>query len=119
MPQSSPSSRSAYGGQAVIEGVMIRGKERVATAVRVKDGAITVRREVAEGMMQRHPWLRLAFLRGTPALIDSLRLGYGTLMWSAEQAMDGEEIQKPSGWQSFLLFAGSFTIAIGVFVLLP
>ena len=91
--------RSAYGGQAVIEGVMIRGKTRVATACRRKDGSIIIRRDNADSVTQRYRWLRLAFLRGTPALIDSLKLGYQTLMWSADQAMDGEEQQqKPSGW---------------------
>jgi len=111
--------RSAYGGQAVIEGVMIRGKERVATAVRMKDGAITVRREVADALLMRHRWLRLAFLRGTPALVDSLRLGYRTLMWSADLAMESEGQQKPSTLSVVLTLIVAIGVGIGLFVLLP
>lgn len=112
--------RSAYGGQAVIEGVMIRGKSRVATACRRKDGSITIRRDEVSSVTQRHRWLRLAFLRGTPALIDSLRLGYQTLMWSADQAMEGEEVQqKPNGLQLLLTTMISLAFGIGIFVWLP
>ncbi|MHB9023238.1 MAG: DUF1385 domain-containing protein [Armatimonadota bacterium] len=111
--------RSAYGGQAVIEGVMIRGKTRVATACRLKDGSITVRHDDADTITQRHPWLRLAFLRGTPALIDSLRLGYKTLMWSADQVMESEGQQKISPAQTYSTIAFALAFGIGVFVLLP
>jgi len=113
------SQRTAYGGQAVIEGVMIRGKERVATAVRLKDGSITIRHDNAEMIVQRHRWLGLAFLRGTPALIDSMRLGYRTLMWSADQAMEGEQQQKPSPWQYALSIAIALIIGIGFFGMFP
>lgn len=111
--------RSAYGGQAVIEGVMIRGKTRVATACRRKDGSIVVRHDEADALAQRYPWLRLAFLRGTPALIDSMRLGFRTLMWSADLAMEGEVQQKPSTWQMVWTILFSLALGIGVFVLLP
>ncbi|HEX2950934.1 MAG TPA: DUF1385 domain-containing protein, partial [Armatimonadota bacterium] len=112
--------RSAYGGQAVIEGVMIRGKNRIVTACRRKDGSISVRRDEADGLTKRYPWLRLAFLRGTPALIDSMRMGYRTLMWSADLAMEGEEPkQKPSPVQYFFTILFSFAFGIGLFVLFP
>jgi len=113
------SQRTAYGGQAVIEGVMIRGKEKVATAVRLQDGTISVRRDEADSLIKRYPWLRFAFVRGTPALIDSMRLGYRTLMWSADQVMDAAPQSKPSSWQYFLTIFVSLLIGIGVFVLLP
>ncbi|MHB9133803.1 MAG: DUF1385 domain-containing protein [Armatimonadota bacterium] len=114
-------NRSAYGGQAVIEGVMIRGKERVATACRLKDGSITVRHDIADGLTQRYPLLRLAFVRGLPALIDSLGLGYKTLLWSADLAMEGEgeEVKKPTPLAYFFTILTSMVIAIGIFVLLP
>ncbi|HEX2950680.1 MAG TPA: DUF1385 domain-containing protein [Armatimonadota bacterium] len=112
--------RSAYGGQAVIEGVMIRGKNRVATACRLKDGSITVRHEEADSIAKRYSWLRLAFLRGTPALIDSMQLGYRTLMWSADMAMDEEAPQqKPPAWLYFLTILGSVLFGVGLFVLFP
>lgn len=113
---------TAYGGQAVIEGVMIRGKELVATACRKKDGSISIHRDTAEGLMNRYPILRLPILRGTPALIDSLSLGYRTLMWSADVAMEGEEElqqQKLHPAVQILTFIGSFALGIGLFVLIP
>lgn len=111
--------RSAYGGQAVIEGVMIRGKSRVATACRIADGTIVVRMDEAEALAARYPWMRLAFVRGLPALVDSLRLGYRTLMWSADQVMEAEQQPKPTPWQTFLVYLGAFSLGIGLFVLLP
>jgi uncharacterized protein YqhQ len=112
--------RSAYGGQAVIEGVMIRGKDRVVTACRRKDGSIALRHDEADSITQRYRWLRLAFLRGTPALIDSMRLGYRTMMWSADVAMEGEPAQKPpSPWMYALTMLVSLTVAVGLFTLLP
>ena len=118
-PPPATAQRAAYGGQAVIEGVMIRGKDRVVTACRVKDGTITVRRDIADGLTQRYRWLKLAFLRGTPALIDSMRLGYRTLMWSADLAMEGEEQEKPAPWHVFLTVLVSLAIGIGLFIMLP
>jgi uncharacterized protein YqhQ len=91
----------------------------VVTACRTKDGSITIRRDEADGLTKRHAWLRLAFLRGTPALIDSLRLGYRTLMWSADVAMEGEQQEKPAPWVSFLVFLASMAIGVGLFILLP
>lgn len=114
------SDRAAYGGQAVIEGVMIRGKTRIATAVRMKDDTITVRRDAVDTLSQRHRWLRLPILRGTPALIDSLKLGYRTLMWSADLAMEGEgQQQKPTNFQYFLSIAGALLFAILLFKVAP
>lgn len=99
---------------------MIRGKERVATAVRRPDGTISVLRERAEMSAQRHPWLGWPFLRGTPALIDSMRLGYRTLMWSADQAGEAEaQPVKPTPLQYFLTVTVAFAFSIGFFVLLP
>jgi uncharacterized protein YqhQ len=113
------SSRSAYGGQAVIEGVMIRGKAHVATACRKPDGTIVVQRGLVDAFT-RHPIWRLVFLRGTPALVDSLRLGYKTLMWSADLAMEGEPQQpKPTPLAYALTIAFSIALAIGLFILLP
>lgn len=113
------SSRSAYGGQAVIEGVMIRGKEHVATACRKKDGEIVTQHGRVDAFVH-HPLWRLAFLRGTPALIDSLRMGYKTLMWSADVAMEGEEKQEKLSSTSYLFtILISTAFAIGLFKVLP
>ncbi|MEI7834324.1 MAG: DUF1385 domain-containing protein [bacterium] len=112
--------RASYGGQAVIEGVMIRGKDRVATACRNHAGEIIVHHEAITTATTKYPFLKWPFLRGTPALIDSFSLGYRTLMWSADIAMEGEEEQaKPTPLQYFLTIATALAFGIGVFVLLP
>jgi len=111
--------RTAYGGQAVVEGVMIRGKDRVATAVRRPDGSIVVQREGVDSWSKGRSWMRLAFVRGTPALIESLRLGYRTLMWSADQATEGDEQIKLSPMQYNLTILGALAFGIGFFVVLP
>ena len=106
------SERSAYGGQAVVEGVMIRGKTRVAAACRRPDGTIALHREEADTLTRKYRWLALPFLRGTPALIDSMRLGYRTLMWSADQAMEGEVTEKPQPKPSPLILIGTFIFSM-------
>lgn len=111
--------RSAYGGQAVIEGVMIRGKSRVATAVRTTDGGIIIQRGEVESITAKHPWMRLAFLRGMPALIDSMRLGFRTLMWSADLTMEAEGQEKPKPWQYAMSIVTALAIALIFFTWLP
>ena len=111
--------RTAYGGQAVIEGVMIRGRDQVATACRLPDGSITVRRDLVNSAMQRNAVLRLPFFRGTPALFESLQLGYRTLMWSADIAMEGEGQEKPNELHYALAILSAMVVGIGGFVLLP
>lgn len=81
-------SKFRYGGQAVIEGVMMRGREDFAIAVRKADGEIVVSKESVETTMGRFKWLDKPFLRGTLALIDSMALGMKALMFSANIAME-------------------------------
>ncbi|HEY3415022.1 MAG TPA: DUF1385 domain-containing protein [Armatimonadota bacterium] len=76
-----------YGGQAVIEGVMMRGPRHVAVAVRRESGEIdTVVRE-AQPWLTAHPAFNKVFLRGVFALVDSLRVGVWGLRWSASRAL--------------------------------
>lgn len=76
-----------YGGQAVIEGVMMRGPKDFAVAVRKADGEIVTTVEDIESVMGRFKWLDKPFLRGTLALIDSMALGIKALKYSADIAM--------------------------------
>jgi len=80
-----------YGGQAVIEGVMMRGQRHMAVAVRAPDGQIVVHEEALKAAIYRHPAMKLPFLRGFVALWDALGLGMKALMFSANVAMDEEE----------------------------
>jgi len=73
-----------YGGQAVIEGVMMRGKRFAATSVRREDGEIIVRTEEISGFVSRHPWINKPLLRGAFTLFDSLLAGYRSLRFSAD-----------------------------------
>jgi uncharacterized protein YqhQ len=82
-----------YGGQAVIEGVMMRGPTAVATAVRAPSGDIVVNRVEYESASRRHRLLRAPVLRGGLTLIESLSLGVKALNYSAGVAM--EEPPKP------------------------
>jgi uncharacterized protein YqhQ len=76
------------GGQAVIEGVMMRGPGRVATAVRQPDGAITVKTERFVSVMERFPLLKLPILRGAVGLMEMMVIGIRTLNFSAEMALE-------------------------------
>ena len=82
-----------YGGQAVIEGIMMRSKDKMAVAVRLENGKIKVKKQ----NIKQNILSRIFFIRGIYNLIEQLILGYKTLNWSAEQQMDEEE-QESSGW---------------------
>ncbi|MBE9566022.1 MAG: DUF1385 domain-containing protein, partial [Proteobacteria bacterium] len=109
----------SYGGQAVIEGVMIRGRKGYATACRLADGGLEVAQQTWVPLTQRHRLLRLPIIRGTPALIDALIVGYRTLIASADIAARGEDIKPPSAFHYGLSIAFAVVISIGGFVLLP
>ncbi len=77
-----------YGGQAVIEGVMMRGPEKVATAVRLPSGEIAIHAEEFIPATRKHRLLRLPVLRGGVTLIESLTLGIKALNYSAGVAIE-------------------------------
>lgn len=83
------------GGQAVIEGVMMRAPGRIATAVRKADGSIVVKTEAHVSLAQRFPFLKLPILRGAVGLVEMLFVGIRTLNYSAEIAM--QDAEAPDG----------------------
>ncbi|MEA4885033.1 MAG: DUF1385 domain-containing protein [Clostridia bacterium] len=103
--------RFQYGGQAVIEGVMMRGRDCAATAVRKQDGTISLDMRDLDSS-HRPAILKLAFVRGTVMLIESLILGMQTLMWSANES-SGEDEQLSGGEIALTL-----VVALGLFILL-
>lgn len=107
-----------YGGQAVIEGVMMRGRTHMAIAVRQPDGRIVTHTESLPPRIYQSRWSRIPFLRGLILLWDALVLGIRALMYSAEVAMGEEEVhfQGPVAW-STLVF--SLALTVGIFFLLP
>lgn len=107
-----------YGGQAVIEGVMMRGSRMAAIAVRDPNGQIQLHTESLNPRIYSGPIARTPFLRGLVMLWDALSLGIRSLMFSANVAL-GEEEAKFEGPIAWGTVAISFTIGIGLFFLLP
>ena len=105
-----------YGGQAVIEGVMMRGQKAFAIAMRAPDGSIAVHKE-SLAAVYRSRIAKIPFLRGTILLWDALGLGMRALTISAN-TQTGEE-EKLEGPALYLTLATSLAIGIGLFVLLP
>jgi uncharacterized protein YqhQ len=80
-----------YGGQAVIEGVMMRGRQAMAVAVRHPSGEIVVHGEPLQRGFYGSPWAKRPFIRGALLLWDTLVLGTRALVYSASVAMEEEE----------------------------
>ncbi|MGI9862970.1 DUF1385 domain-containing protein [Moorella naiadis] len=109
-----------YGGQAVIEGVMMRGPRKTAVAIRKPNGALLVEAEANTSITSRYPFLKLPLLRGVVALFESLILGIRYLTFSANQALDEEEEEEELSTRDLVLtVAFALAMAIGFFVLLP
>ena len=77
------SRKTSVGGQAVIEGVMMRGEKGVATAVRLEDGSIEVKVEKVVPSTNKNKILGLPVIRGAVSLFESLKFGIKTLNYSA------------------------------------
>ena len=105
-----------YGGQALIEGVLMRGSKAVAAAMRKPDGSISVHVEELTGIYQSRI-KNIPFLRGLVLLWDSLGLGTRFLTISANLQTGDDE--KMEGQAVYLTLGVAFIIAIGIFVLLP
>ncbi|KAF1682845.1 hypothetical protein VER_04005 [Veillonella sp. R32] len=105
------------GGQAVIEGVMMRGPKYTATAVREPSGQIVVDRTTTSSISERYPILKKPLLRGCVALYESLVIGMKALSFSAKAA--GEEEETMSNKEIALTMVVSTLLAIGLFLALP
>ncbi|PWK16294.1 DUF1385 domain-containing protein [Tumebacillus permanentifrigoris] len=106
------------GGQAVIEGVMMRGGDKVAVAVRKPDNSIHVEHEVRRSWTQRFKFLALPLVRGTAVLFESTFIGYQALNKSANLSVD-EEGEELSNWQMALTLIFSLAFGVGLFILAP
>ena len=106
----------SYGGQALIEGVLMRGSRACAAAFRLPTGEISVQTELLSGIYQS-PIRKMLFLRGLIGLWDSMVLGTRYLITSAN--MQGSEEEKIEGKTLYLTVGISFLIGIGFFFLLP
>lgn len=123
--------RTYIGGQAVLEGVMMKGRTSMATAVRTESGEITVEAKRIKDASRRGVFFRLPFVRGVVNLVTQLFMGVGVLMRSAEVFGDYAEPTKFDKWvgEKFkvnpmhILTAVSLVLglalAVGLFVFLP
>lgn len=106
-----------YGGQAVIEGVMMRGSRHVAVAVRNPEGEIIVHEQDINSSLYSGFWSKVPFVRGLGLLWDSLGLGMRALTFSADVAVGDEaEFSGPMAWGTI---AVSLSISIALFFLTP
>ncbi|MDO4293053.1 MAG: DUF1385 domain-containing protein [Eubacteriales bacterium] len=127
---------SGIGGQAVLEGVMMKNQDRYAVAVRKPDGSIEIKKEEYRGIWGNSKVTKLPFLRGIFSFLDSLVLGMSTLTWSAQffEEEDSKEEnrrtakdQKPkkasdgSGEKAMMGATVAFSIlmAVAIFIALP
>jgi uncharacterized protein YqhQ len=110
------------GGQAVLEGVMMRGVSTWAVAVRTPEGEIEVTSEPIVSWAKRHRLLRLPVIRGVVALVESLKIGFRALGISANaqiEATEGEEAKPIGGVVWGLTIALSLVLAVGLFFVIP
>ncbi len=107
----------SIGGQAVIEGVMMRGPGIIATAVREPSGEIIVKQEAFTPVSDRYPILKKPMLRGVVALVESLAQGLKALSFSAQVA--GDEGDELSNKEIAVTMMFSLGLAIVLFVIIP
>lgn len=103
------------GGQAVVEGVMMRGPKAIATAVRKHDGSIVYKKiELTE---KNNKWFKIPFIRGVFALFDAMVVGTKELIFASNQA--GLEEEKLNDSQITWTVTGSILLGVAIFMVLP
>jgi uncharacterized protein YqhQ len=108
-----------YGGQAVIEGVMMRGIDRWAVAVRRPEGDIWLECHSVSDLPKRRPILTKPMIRGCYALADSLAIGMKALGISATQALPEDEKEDVSSGAVGVSLLAALAVFIGIFIFLP
>ncbi len=120
MSEKQEMKKTSIGGQALIEGVMMRGPQVTAMAVRHTSGELIVEDWATEGT-NKPKWMKVPFVRGIFNFIDSLRFGYKCLMRSAElsglEELEEEDGKLPS-WFMTVLMIVSAVLGIGIAVVL-
>jgi uncharacterized protein YqhQ len=111
--------RIKVGGQAVIEGVMMRSESALTVSVRKADGSIKTKEEYITPLSQRYPLLKKPMLRGVVVLFESLVHGISALTFSANEAAEGEDQASLSPWAMTLTIIVSLGLGVALFVVLP
>jgi len=118
------------GGQAVIEGVMMRGPENLATAIRRKDNSIEIKKTKFISKTKQNKFLGLPIVRGFASLIEMMIIGFGTLNFSASRAELDWEAEKPkknkkekskfrTKFEEIISYIFAFGLAFLLFAFLP
>lgn len=125
---------SGIGGQAVLEGIMMKNKDNYATAVRKPDGEIVVGKDTYVSLTEKVKFFSLPFVRGIFSFADSMILGMRTLTWSASFFEDDEGDEEPGKFEQWLIdkfgeklesvvmsvvMVFSVLMAIAIFMVLP
>lgn len=120
---------SNIGGQAVLEGVMMKNGDQYAVAVRKPDGEIALQKEVYDGIVKWKKLTKIPFVRGIFSFVDSLVLGMKTLSYSAsffeeeeEEELTEKEAEKKEKQENLIMgitMACSVVIAVAIFMVLP
>ena len=127
--------RTTIGGQALIEGILMRGPKKQAIVVRNQEGGLEVKEEELKLIKDRYPILGVPFIRGVINFLDSMIKGVKALMWSAEFYPEDEEDAEPSrlekwietrfGSEALMKFViavaviAGIAFAVGLFIILP
>ena len=126
--------RPDIGGQAVLDGVMMKAPDAVAVAVRRANGDIVVKREKYESPAKKHPWMGLPFIRGSVNMVQMLGLGMRVLEDSLKMSGNEDAQEEPSKFEKWLAaklgknvdkvvmavaIVMALALSIGLFVLLP
>jgi uncharacterized protein YqhQ len=108
----------AYGGQALMEGVLMRGRDAIAVALRHPDGSIVYAREPLDSLLHRSRYANAPFFRGLVVLYETLVIGTRWLMRSGSVQAAGEGLEMGRGTIATMLLL-TLGLAVGLFVLLP
>lgn len=120
--------KTTIGGQALIEGIMMRGPSKIGIAVRKPDKEIILKVDPIKSIANKYKIFKLPFIRGVVALVEAMTIGVSALMYSAsfwedeaakEDKKSKEDDNKLSSVQAFGLIATSFGLAVVFFMLLP
>ena len=107
------------GGQAVIEGVMMRVPGAYATAVKSKDGEICIQVKDFDSLIHKKPFLNVPIIRGAISLFEAFKIGMSTLQWSSEIAMGEKNKGQSNKVADFMITLMSITFALLLFIGLP
>lgn len=112
----------AVGGQAVIEGVMMRSKNYIAIAVRKQDNSIKIKDFPFTSIIQRYKWLNVPLVRGVVGMVEMMIVGMKALNFSSDEfELEGEPArseQKTNPWLDVLFIIGNLALSFGFAILL-